>query len=77
MTGRFSDGKREVTVEMVEGRLAVYRMLWRSNALLPVAPDVFDVESLPFRLNFVGDTADRIDAFHCNGPRIWWARAGR
>jgi thymidylate kinase len=72
VTGRFSDGKREVTVESVAGRL-VMRGLWRSNALLPIAPDVFDVESLPVRLNFVGDTAERIDAFHCSGPRLWWA----
>jgi hypothetical protein len=72
VTGRFSDGKREVTIEMVEGRLAMRGTLWRSNALLPVALDVFDVESLPLRLNFVGDTAERIDAFHCSGPRIWW-----
>ena len=73
VTGRFSDGKREATVEMVDGRLAVRGLLWRSNPLLPVAPDVFDVEALPLRLSFVGDTAERIDTFHCSGPRIWWA----
>lgn len=70
VTGRYSDGKREATVEIVDDRLAVRGILWRGNALLPVAPDVFDVEALPRRLSFSGGTSHEIDAFHCSGPRI-------
>ena len=46
---------------MVEGRLVLRGILWASNALLPVAPNVFDIESWPLRLSFTGDTAERID----------------
>jgi hypothetical protein len=74
VTGRFSDGKRKVTIEMVEGRLALRGTLWRSNALLPVAPDVFDVESLPLRLNSSatprrGSTPSTAAARASGGPR--------
>jgi len=72
VTGRYSDGKREVTVETVEGRLVLRGILWASNVLLPVAPDVFDVESWPLRLSFAGDTAETIDTFRCSGPRLSW-----
>jgi len=51
----------EVPFEMVEGRLVLRGILWASNALLPVAPNVFDIESWPLRLSFTGDTAERID----------------
>jgi hypothetical protein len=27
----------------------------------------------PLRLSFSGGTSHEIDAFHCSGPRIWWA----
>ena len=51
----------KLAVEMVEGRLVLRGILWASNALLPVAPNVFDIESWPLRLSFTGDTAERID----------------
>ena len=71
--GRYSDGRREVTIETIENRLAVRGFLWREHsALLPVAPDVFDVESWPLRLRFVGDPAAPAEAFHCSGPRLAW-----
>jgi hypothetical protein len=65
VTGRYSDGKREVTVETVEGRLVLRGILWASNVLLPVARNVFDLESWPLRLSFAGDTAETIDTFRC------------
>ena len=70
--GRYSDGKREVTIEMVDGRLILRGTLWFSNALLPVTPNVFDVESWPLRVIFDGDSAGRVHALHFSGPRLSW-----
>jgi hypothetical protein len=72
VTGRYSDGKRTVTIETVEGHLALTVMLGRRYALLPVAPDVFDVEAWPHRLSFTGEQAERADTFHGHGPQTAW-----
>jgi hypothetical protein len=72
LTGHYSDGKREVTVEMVDGRLIVRGALWVSNALLPLTHNVFDVESWPLRVIFEGDSAGRVHALRWSGPRLSW-----
>lgn len=45
-----------------------------TNALLPVARNVFDVEKWPFRLVFEEDAAGGVRAFRCEGPRLSWGR---
>jgi hypothetical protein len=78
MAGRYTDGRREVTVEMVDDRLTARGIVWRSNTLLPVAPDVFDVEAWPLRLKFTRDEAQRVDGFGCSGPgTVWGGFPGR
>lgn len=70
LTGRYGDGKREVTVEVVDGRLVLRGILWFTNALLPVTRNVFDVESWPVRVLFEEDAAGGVRAFRCQGPRL-------
>src|SRR5207245_9661338 len=72
VAGRYGDGQREVTVEWVDGRLVLRGILWSGNALLPIARNVFDVESWPLRVMFDADATGRIRAFHCTGPRLSW-----
>lgn len=72
MAGRYGDGKREVTIEMADGRLVLRGSLSHTNALLPVRRGVFDVESLPLRVSFEIDPAGHGRAFRCSGPRIAW-----
>ena len=72
VAGRYGDGQREVTVEVVDGRLVLRGILWSGNALLPIARNVFDVESWPLRVMFDADATGRIRAFHCTGPRLSW-----
>jgi hypothetical protein len=73
MAGRYRDGKREVTIEMVDGRLFARMGLWPTNALLPVRHNVFDVESWPVRLSFDDDAAGCVHAFRCSGPALAWS----
>jgi hypothetical protein len=40
LTGRYADGKRQATVEVVDGRLVLRGVLWFTNALLPVTGTV-------------------------------------
>jgi len=72
VAGRYGDGQREVTVEVVDGRLVLRGILWSGNALLPIARNVFDVESWPLRVMFDADATGRIRAFRCTGPRLSW-----
>jgi hypothetical protein len=72
IAGRYGDGRREVTVEMVDGRLVARWTLWLTNALLPVRRNVFDLESSPVRVSFETDAAGHVHAFHCSGPRLAW-----
>jgi hypothetical protein len=72
VTGRYGDGKREVTVEVVDGRLVLRGLLWSGNALLPVARNVFDVESWQLRVMFDAHATGRVGAFRCTGPRLPW-----
>jgi hypothetical protein len=71
--GRYSDGRREVAVEIVGGRIVMRWVFWLSNALLPVRRNVFDIESWPVRVSFDTDVAGQVHAFHCSGPRLAWA----
>jgi len=77
VAGRYGDGKREVTIEMVDGRLILRGTLWFSNALLPVTPNVFDVESWPLRVIFDGDSAGSVRALHFSGLRSIVVRFAR
>jgi len=70
VAGRYGDGKREATVEVVDGRLALRGILWFTNALLPVTRNVFDVEAWPVRVIFEEDVAGSVHAFRCEGPRL-------
>jgi hypothetical protein len=70
LTGRYADGKRQATVEVVDGRLALRGVLWFTNALLPVTRTVFDVESWPLRLVFEDGAKEPAPAFRCEGPRL-------
>jgi hypothetical protein len=72
VTGRYGDGRHEVTVGVVDGRLVLRGVLWSMNALLPVRRNVFDVESWPLRLIFEEDVAGGVHAFRCSGPRLSW-----
>jgi hypothetical protein len=72
MAGRYGDGKREVTIELIDGRLVLRGVFWFTSALLPIKPCVFDVESLPLRVSFDEDAAGRVHAFRCSGPRMSW-----
>jgi hypothetical protein len=72
VSGRYGDGTREATVEVVDGRLVLRGILWFTNGLLPVARGVFDVESWPLRLVFEADAAGPARAFRCSGPRLAW-----
>jgi hypothetical protein len=72
VAGRYGDGKHEVTIEMVDGRLVMRRALRPAHALLPVRPDIFDVESSPLRLSFDRDAGGHVSAFRCSGPRLAW-----
>ena len=67
-TGRYGDGTREATIELMDGRLVLRGVLWFTNALLPVRRNVFDVESWPVRVTFEEDAAGSIRAFRCSGP---------
>jgi len=73
IAGRYREGRREVAVEMVGGRLVMRGSLWFSNALLPVRRNVFDLESCPVRVSFDTDAAGHGQAFHCAGPRLAWS----
>lgn len=74
IAGRYGDGRREVAVEAVAGRLVARGIHWRNDALLlPVRRNVFDVESWPVRACFNVDPAGRVDGFQCSGPRLAWA----
>jgi len=72
MTGRYGDGKREVTIAMVDGQLVLRKIVWSSNRLLPVTRNVFDVESTPFRVTFDDDGTHGVHAFRFSGPRLSW-----
>lgn len=43
-------------------------LLWASNPLLPLSPNMFDVEAWPFRVSFEPDGS----ALRWHGPRLWW-----
>jgi hypothetical protein len=66
LTGRYRDGEHEVSISFEDGRLVLRGVLWPSNALLPVARNVFDVEAWPLRVS-VDD-----DGLRWHGPRLWW-----
>ena len=70
--GRYRDSRREVTVEMGDGRLVMRWLFWLANTLLPVRRDVFDLESWPVRVSFETDATGRAHAFRCAGPRLAW-----
>jgi hypothetical protein len=70
VTGRYGDGKREATVDLLDGRLVLRGVVWFTSALLPVRRNVFDVESWPLRVTFEQDAAGRACAFRCSGPRF-------
>jgi hypothetical protein len=72
MAGRYRDGKHEVTIEMVDGRLLVRAGLWLTKPLLPVRRNVFDLESWPVRVSFDDDATGHVRAFHYSGPRLAW-----
>jgi len=72
MAGRYGDGTREVTIEMVDGRLVLRGSVLLSNAPLPVRRNVFDLESLPVRVSFDADATD-VRGFHCSGPPLAWS----
>jgi hypothetical protein len=72
VSGRYGDGKRQATIEVVDGRLVLRGILWYTNRLLPVARGVFDVESWPLRLVFEADGAGPARTFRCSGPRLAW-----
>jgi len=72
VAGRYGDGKREVTIEVVDGRLVLRGVLWFANALLPVSRNVFDVESWPLRIVFEEDAAGTVCAFRWTGSRLAW-----
>jgi len=74
MAGRYRNGPREVTIEVVDGRLRVRLGLWRTNELLPVRRNVFDVESWPMRMSFDDDVTGHVRALHLSGPRLAWSR---
>jgi hypothetical protein len=69
--GAYRDGEREVTISLEGGRLVLRGVLWASNALLPVARDVFDVEAWPFRVRFEDDV------LRWDRPRLWWGERPR
>ena len=71
-TGRYRDAKREVTIEIVDGRLVLRGIPWSGNALLPVRRDVFDLESSPMRVSFDSDADGHVRAFRFSGPLIAW-----
>jgi hypothetical protein len=71
-TGRYTDGQREVVVDLDAGRLSLSGVLWPTNALLPIADGLFDLEAWPFQITF----DDR--GLSWSGPRLWWGGpAGR
>ena len=70
VTGRYGDGKREATIDLLDGRLVLRGVVWFTSALLPVRRNVFDVESWPLRVTFEQDAAGRACAFRCSGPRF-------
>jgi hypothetical protein len=72
MAGRYRNGPREVTIEVVDGGLRVRLGLWRTNALLPVRRNVFDVESWPMRVSFDDEVMGHVRAFHLSSPRLAW-----
>jgi hypothetical protein len=72
VAGRYGDGRREVTIEVVDGRLVLRGVLWPTNALLAVRRNVFDVESWPLRLVFEEDAGGTIRAFRWTGARLSW-----
>jgi len=74
MAGRYRKGTHEVTIEMVDGRLRVRLGLWRTNELLPVRRNVFDVESWPMRMSFDDDATGHVRAVSCSGPPLAWSR---
>ena len=73
IAGRYGDGRREVAIEAVGGRLVVRGIHWRTDAqLLPVRRNVFDFESWPVRVSFDVDATGRAKAFRCEGRRLAW-----
>ena len=70
LKGRYRDGRREATVEVLDGRLSVRWLFWLASTLLPVRRHVFDLESLPIRVSFDTDATGHVHAFHCTGPRL-------
>jgi hypothetical protein len=72
IAGRYRDGRREVTVEVVGGRAVMRTVFWAASALLPVRRDIFDIESWPVRASFETDSTGRVHGFHCAGPRLAW-----
>jgi hypothetical protein len=72
VAGRYGDGRREVTIEVVDGRLVLRGVLWPTNALLAVRRNVFDMESWPLRLVFEEDAGGTIRAFRWTGARLSW-----
>ena len=73
MTGRYADGKREVTLEIIDGRLVARGIIWLASALLPVRRNVFDLESWPVRVSFDEDVTGQVRAFRCSGPPLAWS----
>jgi hypothetical protein len=72
VSGRYGDGKRVITVGVVEGRLTLTGVLWPTNALLPVTRNVFDVEAWPLRVTFEEDGAGTVRALGWTGSRLSW-----
>ena len=72
LTGRYGDASQDVTIALGEGGLVLRGALWPTNALLPVAPDVFDVEAWPFRVTFARDGHGEVETLRWDGPRLHW-----
>lgn len=72
LTGRYRNGEREITVAFEDGGLVLRGVLWPSNAMLAVAPRLFDVEAWPLRVWFEGDVDGAPRAMRWEGARLWW-----
>jgi hypothetical protein len=64
---------REVRIELEADGLVLTGALWPRNALLPVGPDAFDVQSWPFTVRFERQGEDVI-GFTTAGPPLPWTR---
>jgi hypothetical protein len=70
IVGTYQDGARRLCIGLRGGGLTLDGLLWPSNRLLPLGPDVAEAESWPLHLTFLEAADGLVSAVRIEGPAI-------